>query len=350
MTDNKKRVAVLVGAGMVSKTHVAACAAAREKIVLKGIASRNNESAMVLADAAAKQIDHQVITYDSIAQIADDTEVDFVIIATPPNVRAEIIRPLVKAGKHILLEKPVGRNSEEASELVTLCQESEVILGIVFQYRARAASIKATEMINSGQFGELGMAEFNVPWWREQSYYDEPGRGSYERDGGGVLINQAIHTIDLGLSLTGPVRSVIAMAKTTKFHKMESEDYVVAGLEFASGAVGSLTASTASFPGRPDSIILHYEHATLRLEAGQLHVCWRDGRIDIFGDETSTGGGADPMAFTHEWHQHIMENFTDALNGEAILYASGEQALAAHNLIDATTRSAKSGTIQLLPL
>jgi predicted dehydrogenase len=203
-------------------------------------------------------------------------------------------------------------------------------------------------MINAGQFGDLGMVALDVPWWREQSYYHEPGRGSYERDGGGFLISQAIHTIDLGFSLTGPVKSVLAMAKTTRFHDMKSEDYVVSALEFVNGAVGSLIASTASFPGTADSIRLFFERTTLRLEAGQLHIAWRDDKEETYGEEVGTGGGADPMAFTYEWHQQVLQNFAESHNGNSALLASGDDALLAHKLIDSPILSATSGTIQHL--
>lgn len=346
----EKKVTALIGAGMVAQTHVAACAAAADKVHLKGILSRGKERASQLAKNASSMINGKVIVYDTIADLVADPELDCVIIATPPDVRLSIIKPLVAAGKHILLEKPMGRTVEEAREVVVTCQNANVALGIVFQHRARIASIRAKAMIDAGQLGQLGIVDMNVPWWREQRYYDEPGRGTYSRDGGGVLISQAIHTIDLCLSLTGPVNSVLAMSKTSRFHDMESEDFVVAGLEFKNGAVGSLKASTASFPGSAESITLHFDHASLHLEAGQLLVSWRDGRLETFGEESSTGGGADPMAFTHEWHQQVLENFVDVLNNNGEPLASGLQALAAHELIDSTVRSAKSGTIQFINL
>lgn len=335
---------------MVAGTHVAACADAGKSLRLKGILSKGKESAQSLAAIASEKTTEPVVAFESIEQIASDPEIDFAIVATPPNVRCDIIEPLVKAGKHILLEKPIGRTLMEAQDIVKMCKDSEIILGVVFQHRVRLASIKASSMVKTGELGALGLAEFNIPWWREQSYYDEPGRGTYARDGGGVLISQAIHSIDLGLSLTGPVSSVIAMAETSNFHKMESEDFVVAGLQFANGAAGSMVASTASFPGKPESITLHFERASLHLEAGELQVTWRDGTIDTYGEESSTGGGADPMAFTHAWHQEVIENFVANLNGEQIPYVSGEDALAAHNLIDATMRSADNGTVQNLNL
>ncbi|MEM8916968.1 MAG: Gfo/Idh/MocA family oxidoreductase, partial [Pseudomonadota bacterium] len=312
--------------------------------------SRLGARAKALAGEASEQTGYPVAALNSLEEVVSDGEVDFAIIATPPNVRADLIEPLARAGKHILLEKPIARTAKESREIVQICANAGVKLGLVFQHRARQASVTAAAKIKRGEFGQLGVAEFNVPWWREQSYYDEPGRGTHERDGGGVLITQAIHTIDLGLSLTGPVRSVLAMAKTTRFHQMESEDFVVAGLEFSNGAAGSLIASTASFPGRPESITLHFDRASLHLEAGQLCITARDGTVETIGEEAGTGGGADPMAFTHVWHQTIIENFVDALNGSAPLLASGVDALAAHELIDATTRSAKSGTAQVLSL
>ena len=346
MIQRKRPKVALIGAGMVAKTHVDACVDAAGKLQLTGISSRSNARAAILAQDASARLGEEVVTYPSVAQIADDADIDFVIIATPPNVRGELIAPLAQAGKHILLEKPIGRTADEAQQIVDLCKKAGVTLGIVFQHRARAASVIAAQMVRSGELGPLALVEMNVPWWREQAYYDEPGRGTYDRDGGGVLISQAIHTIDLALSFTGPVQSVRAMATTTRFHQMESEDFVVAGLEFANGAVGSLVASTASYPGGAESITLHFAQATLHLESGQLCVTRRNGDKTIHGDAASTGGGADPMAFTHAWHQSVIENFAAAITGTERLLAPGDEAMAAHNLINAITRSAKSGSIE----
>jgi len=346
MNDSRSLTAVLVGAGMVAGTHVAALAGAG--IRLKGIASRGADRARALVAEAAALTGAPVGVYPDLAAVCADPEVDFAIVVTPPNARAALIAPLAASGKHILLEKPVGRDAKEAREVIAICRAAGVTLGVVFQHRMRAASLKAADLVASGRLGALGLAEIAVPWWREQSYYDEPGRGTYARDGGGVLISQAIHTIDLALSLTGPVQSVRAMATTTRFHDMEAEDFVVAGLSFASGAAGSLVASTASFPGKAETITLHFEAASLHLEAGTLTVSWRDGREESFGEAAGTGGGADPMAFTHAWHQGILEDFAAALAAGRAPAVTGEAALAAHDLIDAITRSSRSGTIEEL--
>jgi predicted dehydrogenase len=321
---------------MVAGTHVAAIKAS-DKVTLKGVTARTSESAQSFAN------EHGVETYADVAAIAADPAIDFAIIVTPPNARLDPIEPLAKAGKPILLEKPVARNGAEAEKVVTLCEDASVKLGIVFQHRMREASKKATELVSSGTLGALGVAEINVPWWREQAYYDEPGRGTYARDGGGVLISQAIHTLDLALSLTGPVASVQAMTATSRFHTMESEDFATAGLRFANGAIGSLVASTASFPGGAETITLHFEKASLHLGSGVLTVSWRNGETETFGASATTGGGADPMAFTHEWHQGIIEDFADAITENRDPVVTGRAALASHALIDAITTSSKAG-------
>ncbi|MEO0383578.1 MAG: Gfo/Idh/MocA family oxidoreductase [Pseudomonadota bacterium] len=321
---------------MVAGTHAAAIKAS-SKVVLKGVAARRPESAQAFA---AK---HDAQAYADVRDIAADPEIDFAIIVTPPNARAELIKPLAKAGKPILLEKPVARDGAEAEAVVKLCEDAGVKLGIVFQHRMREASKKASELVTSRSLGALGVAEINVPWWREQAYYDEPGRGTYARDGGGVLISQAIHTLDLALSLTGPVASVQAMTATSRFHTMESEDFATAGLRLTNGAIGSLVASSASFPGGAETITLHFDKASLHLGSGVLTVSWRNGQTETFGASATTGGGADPMAFTHEWHQGIIEDFCDAINEDRDPVVTGRQALASHALIDAITASSKAG-------
>lgn len=332
--NDQRAVTALIGTGMVARTHVAALMAASDQVLLAGVCARRREN----AESFAAEFDGLSV-YKDAAAIAADPAIDFAIVVTPPNARLDIIRPLVEAGKHVLLEKPVARNAAEAEEVVALCERAGVKLGIVFQHRMREASMAATKLVASGELGALGVAEINVPWWREQAYYDEPGRGTYARDGGGVLISQAIHTLDLALSLTGPVASVQAMAATTRFHTMESEDFVTAGLKFANGAVGSLVASTASYPGGAETIILHFDKASLHMGSGVLTVSWRDGRKETFGASAATGGGADPMAFTHEWHQGIIEDFVSAVREDRDPVVTGRAALASHTLIDAITQS-----------
>ena len=338
MQDKQLNIA-LIGTGMVAKTHLLAIADLKGKVHLSGVFSRSSANAEKFAKDAQELLGKEIKQYQSVEEIADDPEVDFVILLTPPNARIEITKTLAEKGKAILMEKPIERTLQAAEQIVEICQSANVKLGIVFQHRTRAASQKLADLMRANTFGKLCIVDVCVPWWREQAYYDEPGRGTYARDRGGVLISQAIHSLDLMLSLTGDVTQVQAMARTSALHKMESEDYVSAGLEFSNGAIGSLLATTANFPGDTEAIVLHFEKAVAELKTGELKISWHDGKTEHFGNETTSGGGADPMAFTHEWHQAIIEDFADSLLQNKDPLVTGKEGLKVHKLIDALVRS-----------
>lgn len=326
----------LIGLGMVSGTYGDAIANS-SSVDLSLVHARRAESRAGFLQAWPGLGAQAAQSVEEIAA----SDVDFVILTTPPDARADIVEVLSAAGKPILMEKPVERTLAGATGLVELCETRGVPLGIMLQHRARPVVSDLRRALAA--LGPLHAVEVNVPWWRPQSYYDAPGRGSYARDGGGVLISQAIHTLDLMLSLTGPVLSVTAMAATTGFHHMEAEDFVCAGLRFANGAVGQLFASTASFPGRGETITLHCAHGSAHLEAGQLRLDWQDGRSETLGSSASSGAGADPMAFTSDWHRAVIEDFAQAIAERRPPLVSGRDALAVHHLIDALETSAREG-------
>ena len=327
--------ASLIGLGMVSGTYADALANTNS-VDLKSVYARSGG-----ADWLATYPQLGAIEAGSVEEIAADPDVDFVIITTPPNARADLVELFAEAGKPILMEKPVERSLEAATELVVICETVGVPLGIVLQHRARPVVAEFNERLP--QMGALVAAEVAVPWWRPQSYYDEPGRGSYARDGGGVLISQAIHTIDLMLSLTGPVAEVTAMCATTAFHDMESEDFVSAGMVFENGALGQLFSTTASFPGRGEVVTLHFEAGSARLEAGVLEVSMKDGSTETIGQSASSGAGADPMAFTSDWHRIIIEDFAEAVSEGRAPLVPGRSALEVHRLIAAIEASGRAG-------
>lgn len=327
----------LVGVGMVAQTHVDAIQASRKNLSLRGVCARRRTNARAFADKNGG-----LDVFASIEEITPENT-DFVLIATPPNARVPLIDHFCKIGMPILLEKPIERTLAVATEIVEQCEAADIPLGIVFQHRTRDAV--ATLRDKMEKLGLLALVEIHVPWWRDQSYYDEPGRGTLEQDGGGVLMTQAIHTLDLALSLTDQVARVQAMARTTSLHIMEAEDTVTAGLEFQSGATGTLFATTASFPGGKESITLHGENGVARLEGNALTITWRDGNTEAFGVTEATGGGADPMAFSFGWHQAIIEDFAGALRANRPPLITGREALKAHALIDALIRSSRTGTL-----
>lgn len=330
----------LVGAGMIARTQVAALSAIGDQIRLHTIISRHPERAASLAEHYAGE---RPEFSANLATVTENPAVQFVIVATPPSVRIELIAALASAGKHILLEKPVARTTAEATRVVEICERAGVTLGVLFQHRMRASSKAALARIASGELGELGHVEISAPLWRDQSYYDTLGRGTYERDGGGVLITQAIHTIDLALSLTGPVASVQAMTATTPLHDMEAEDFAIAGLRFASGAVGSLVASTATFPHGEEVITLHFRNGSLRLSKYELVVYWRDGRIDIDVAEKHGDNAEGPVVQNHAWHQAMIEDFNAAIIESRAPIVAGRDALASHRLIEAIVTSSRLG-------
>lgn len=328
----------VVGTGMAAKPHALALKDLGDRIDVRGVFSRNADKRTAFC------AEYGFAEAASIDQLADDPDISAVILITPPNQRAELVERFASAGKHILMEKPVERTTQAAEQIVRTCEDAGISLGIVFQHRFRKASQALAQLVHSGELGVIHLARASVPWWRDQSYYDEPGRGTYARDGGGVLISQAIHTLDLMLSITGPVAEVRAVAGTTPFHTMESEDFVAGGLRFTNDAMGSVMATVSAFPGEAESITLDCEHGAAHLQSGTLTVHWRDGRTETHGETADgTGGGADPMAFPFDWHRDLIADFLDAIDAGRDPGVTGRQALNVHYLIDALLESSRAG-------
>ncbi|MCK0120691.1 Gfo/Idh/MocA family oxidoreductase [Loktanella sp. F6476L] len=330
----------LIGAGMIAERHVKAISAAQDDMHLRAVVSRNPDRARGLAEAYDGPA--PIFTSD-LSEIARDPDIHMAIVATPPSVRADVIAPLANAGKHILLEKPVGRTTAEATEVVEICEEAGVTLGVLFQHRVRDTARAAAKYVADGTLGRLGHVEIAVPIWRAQSYYDELGRGTYARDGGGVLLTNAIHSIDLALSLTGPVKSVQAMTATSPLHRMEAEDVAVVGLQFASGAVGSLLASTATFPHGTETIMLHFSQASLRMTKDTLTVSWHDGRVETPFKDNSDGVVVPLSGGQVAWHQDVIADFATAIRTGSAPLVTGRQALESHALITAIETSSRLG-------
>ena len=337
---NLKKVGVgVVGTGMAAKPHAQALNDLKQIIDIRGIFSRNADKCQLFAKK------FEMPFTNNIDDLVKDSNLDMMIIITPPNQRLELVEKFSSVGKHILMEKPIERTTKEAEKIVNICKKNNVKLGIVFQHRFRESSQKLKKLIELNILGSIYSVEVNVPWWRDQSYYDEPGRGTYERDGGGVLISQAIHTLDLMLSLVGPVNEVQAISQTTNFHKMESEDFVAGGMKFNNGAIGSFFASTSCYPGYAESIALNCEKGSVKLQSGVLTINWLDGRLENFGETANTGGGADPMAFPYDWHKELIANFVQSIINDTEPLISGEEALNVHYLIDGLIESSRQGRL-----
>ncbi|MBL27829.1 MAG: oxidoreductase [Rhodospirillaceae bacterium] len=281
---------------------------------------------------------------DTAHAIFDDPSIDAVMILTPPASHLELVERAAAAGKHVLLEKPLEINTERGEAIVAACRKAGVKLGLVLQFRHRPASLRLKQLLGEGGIGQIASAGCTLRWWRSQAgYYDHPGRGTLERDGGGVLITQAIHTLDLLLSLAGPVEAVTAFATTTPLHRMETEDTVCGALRFRNGAIGILDTTTAAYPGFEERIEIIGDNATAVMAGAELTVHYHDGSMETAGEAAKTGGGGDPMDFPHDTHRAVLVDFLDAIRDDREPVANGEQLLAVHRVIDALLQSAKEG-------
>lgn len=281
---------------------------------------------------------------DRLETILQDASVDAVAVFTPANTHRDIGLACARAGKHVLMEKPLDITTARAVELVEGCRAAGVTMGVVLQHRFRPAGLRAAAIIASGELGRIVGCSTIIRLWRPQSYYDEPGRGSFARDGGGVLISQGIHTLDLMGSLAGPVAEVAGFATTTPVHRMETEDMVCAAARFENGAFGTIDATTAAYPGFPEEIVITCEKGTVCLRGSELLVQGHDGRREHIEPDHSAGGtGADPMAFPHDYHRAVMADFVEAISTGREPRVTGEEALKVHRLIDALIETGRRG-------
>ena len=324
---------------MVADVHARALAELAGEVEVRGVFSRDP------ARRAAFAARHGLPAAASLEAMLADPGVEAILLLTPPDARPgdrrgrrprRKARPRREAARAQRRRRGRARGDLRATPASPSASSSST--------GCAPAPAPSPPSPRSGELGALAAVQVALPWWRPQAYYDAPGRGTYARDGGGVLITQAIHTLDLMLAVAGPVAEVAAIAGTTRLHRMEAEDFVGAGLRFAGGALGALVATTAAFPGGAGV-------ARPRLRGGQrpprrrrAAVTRRDGAAsEVTGAASGTGGGADPMAFPHDWHRDVIADFAAAVRAGRPPAVPGRAALEVHRLIDALARSAREG-------
>jgi len=217
--------------------------------------------------------------------------------------------------------------------------------GIVLQHRFRAASLRLRAIMDGGELGALLSGSAAIRWWRTTEYFEQTGRGMRARDGGGVLLTQAIHTLDLFGSLAGPIARVAAFAATSPLRRIDTEDVAAAAIGFRNGAIGTIDATSVAYPGFPERIELACERGTAILAAEALDIFHKDGRHERCQGSDAGGGGADPMAFSHEAHRALIEDFLAAVREGRDPAVSGRKALAVHRLIEAILDSSATGRV-----
>jgi predicted dehydrogenase len=317
----------IIGLGMAAEPHALSLMDLRRDVQVRWAASPS--AARTGAFAARYPFP---ITNDVDRAIADP-QVDAVILLTPPNTHLELARKIFDHGKHLLIEKPLDVTLDRAQAIVEAAEKSDRRLGVVLQHRFRPGAERLSELLRQEALGAVQAATLNVPWWRAQSYYDEPGRGTRARDGGGVLMTQAIHSLDLFRVLLGPIVVEAATARTTALHKMETEDIVMALLRLGNGAPASLLATTASYPGHPEEIGVIGTLGSARLTGGRLEARWLDGRSEDVSASKASGAAGSAMDFPHDAHKALIADFCRAIAENRAPRTSGREALETQRLI-----------------
>jgi UDP-N-acetyl-2-amino-2-deoxyglucuronate dehydrogenase len=330
---SKHRIGI-IGLGMALKPHLTSLEELAARVEIASCYARNAQR----RDAFWATNRHPVV--DTLDSILSDRSIDVVFVLTPPASHLELVERCAAAGKHVLLEKPIEVSSKRSRAVVDAMEKVGRKLAVMLQHRFRPASRKLNEVIHSGDLGALVSGSASIRWWRPPEYFAQPGRGMRARDGGGVLMTQAIHTLDLFQSLAGSIARVTAFAKTSPLRRIDTEDIACAAVEFENGAIGSIDATTVAYPGFPERIELACEKGTAVLNAETLDIYFKDGRHEHYEGRESKSGGADPMAFSNEAHKALIIDFLDAIDNRREPTVSGREALKVHLLIDALLQSA----------
>jgi len=287
--------------------------------------------------------------FTSFEEMLKSKDIDIVTIATPSGLHMEPTVAAAKAGKHVICEKPIEITLERIDAMIAAHKKAGTRLGGIFPYRFNDMMVPLREAIQSGRFGTITCASVYVPWWRTDAYYKDSWHGTWKLDGGGALMNQSIHMVDMLCDLMPPIESVQAFTGTLG-HKIETEDTAVAVLRYKGGALGVIYGTTASYPGQfrrceitgtkgtminVENSITVWQFADERPEDEQV----RKKFMTIQGG----GGVADPAAITHENHTRNFKAFLEALETKRDFWISGPEARKAVEVILAIYRSAKEG-------
>jgi predicted dehydrogenase len=337
----------IVGCGMIARFHARALAEVPGARVT-ALVSRTQASARKLAEEVG--ITPALCT--SLADALKLPEVDAVIIATPSGAHAEPALEAAAAGKHVVVEKPLEITAERCGRVIEACDRAGVHLCTIFPSRFGDANVELKKAVDAGRFGRLTLGETTCKWWRSQAYYDEGGwKGTKALDGGGALMNQAIHNVDLLLWMMGEVTYVTGFTATLAHERIEVEDTAVACLRFASGALGVIQATTSVHPGLPKTIGVHGDRGTVVIEQDDI-LRWdfldplaSDASVrQRFAQKTgASGGSSNPAAISHQGHARQLADFVDAVRQGRPPLVDGREGRRSVAVIEAVYRSMEQG-------
>jgi predicted dehydrogenase len=348
----------LVGAGVIGKHHAAVISELGDRAELTAVVDVRLDRAEALTAA------HGGRAYDSLAAALAATDVDVVSVCTPTGRHAEVAIEALAAGKHVIIEKPAEVTPARTDEIIAAPQAAGTLVTVISQHRFDPSTEVAVEAIAKGELGRLTSGIASVDWWRGQSYYDSGDwRGTWELDGGGALMNQGVHTVDLMVATMGRPVEVFAYTATLAHDRIEVEDVAVGVVKFASGALGVLHASTAAYPGMSAHLQVHGDRGSVIIDGDKLAFIHRTpaeteaaersygggqdpiNQVGEFPEASGAGqtAGADPGALDTYAHRRQYENFLAALDGAEqvrVDLATNRQAL---SIIAGVYESARTG-------
>ncbi|HEY2414091.1 MAG TPA: Gfo/Idh/MocA family oxidoreductase [Pirellulaceae bacterium] len=342
----------IVGCGTISRFHARAIADVRGAKLIACCSARPKSAEKFATELGC-------IAYPTLREMLADPRVNAVTVTTPSGAHLEPAVAAARAGKHVVVEKPLEVTLRKCDRIIRECERNHVQLAAIFQSRFHESARKLKRAIDGGRFGRLTIGDAHVKWFRSQEYYDSrPWRGTWALDGGGALMNQAIHSVDLLTWLMGPVVEVRALTATLAHKRIDVEDVAVASLRFANGALGVIEATTAIYPGYLKRIEIHGTEGSAVLEEEDLKV-WdfasprKEDKAICDGAATpkSGGGGAsDPAAIGHHGHAKQLQDFVDAIRKQRAPAIDGHEGRRSIEIILAIYKSAESGKPIALPL
>lgn len=299
----------------------------------------NEASGMKFAEATGAEF------VNSYSKLCRHPNVDYVDVCTLPNFRLEAVQACAKAKKHILVQKPIAADLKTAKKMIEIARKAGIQLGVVSQHRFDDSTLFLKKAIGEGRLGKIIQADAYVKWYRSAEYYSRPIKGSWAGEGGGALINQAIHQVDLLLYLIGRVQEVSGFWQLGALHKIESEDVVSAVMLFSNGATGVIQASTALWPGYPERIEIHGTKGTAVVTGDKL-TGW-----DVQDDSGEpapvavqvASGASDPMAISLTPFERQLRDFGEACKAGKPSCCSGEDGYGALQLVSAIYESCRRG-------
>lgn len=281
----------------------------------------------------------------SAEEVCRHPSVDIVDVCTFPDYREQAVRLCAAAGKHIQVEKPIATTVRTARAMIRMAADAGILLNVISQRRFDDTSLFLHRAIAAGRLGRILECDCYVKWFRSAQYYARPGKGSWTVEGGGALINQAIHQVDLMRWIAGPVSEVSAQWQLGSVHAIESEDVVNALLRFASGATGVVQAATAFAPGYPERLEIHGTKGSAIAAAGKL-ISWDvqdDSGEPPPCDTAAASGASDPMAVSVVPLERQFMDFATAIRKGVQPLVSGHEGLAALEIVEAIYESCRSG-------